>query len=247
MGPSDYAIFLDDGGVMNDNLKRGHQWQMLVGEFFSCRYGGKAEVWAEANKNVIDVVIEISTSLHDTPDVDYETSKGETIRSWVEGMFNGAGRGLPPSSEYEDVFYSTARYVTPKVRAAYPGVVESIRALHEMGFTLHTASAEDSIDLHGYLTGMGVKELFSGLYGTDLIETWKLDGRFYRAILRDVGISARHAIIVDDSPKMLGHARELGAHVIQVCLTGDNQPSFPHYLTHMGDLPQVVERVVGDV
>ena len=37
------AIFLDDGGVLNDNARRGPQWQRLVGEFFAPRLGGEPE------------------------------------------------------------------------------------------------------------------------------------------------------------------------------------------------------------
>jgi phosphoglycolate phosphatase-like HAD superfamily hydrolase len=171
MEPSEYIILLDDGGVMNDNLKRGSQWQRWVGELFADRYGGKPELWAEANKKVIDNIIEMYASLHRNPDVDYETSNGELNRRWVEGMFLLAGHTPPPRSEHEEIVYSTAKYVTSRVRAAFPGVVESIRALHRMGFTLHTASGEDTIDLHGYLTGMGVRPLFSRLYGKNLINT----------------------------------------------------------------------------
>jgi phosphoglycolate phosphatase-like HAD superfamily hydrolase len=47
-----FAIFLDDGGVMNDNAVRGSQWQRLVAEFFAPRLGGDPAAWAEANKVV---------------------------------------------------------------------------------------------------------------------------------------------------------------------------------------------------
>ena len=46
------TIFLDDGGVMNDNTLRGPQWQRLVGEYLSPRLGGSLQAWAEANKHV---------------------------------------------------------------------------------------------------------------------------------------------------------------------------------------------------
>ena len=35
-------IFLDDGGVINDNSLRAVQWPRLVGEHFSKRLGGDA-------------------------------------------------------------------------------------------------------------------------------------------------------------------------------------------------------------
>ena len=45
------AIFIDDGGVLNDNALRGQQWPGLVAEFFAPRLGGWPKAWAEANVN----------------------------------------------------------------------------------------------------------------------------------------------------------------------------------------------------
>ncbi len=45
-------IFLDDGGVMNDNNVRALQWQRLVGEYFVPLLGGSPEAWSRANRVV---------------------------------------------------------------------------------------------------------------------------------------------------------------------------------------------------
>ena len=47
------VIFLDDGGVMNDNRLRGTQWQRMVAEFFVPKLGGTLEAWTAANYQVI--------------------------------------------------------------------------------------------------------------------------------------------------------------------------------------------------
>src|SRR5437867_989800 len=49
-----FVIFLDDGGVMNDNSVRGPQWQRLVGEYLSPRLGGELEAWSAANRTVVE-------------------------------------------------------------------------------------------------------------------------------------------------------------------------------------------------
>jgi hypothetical protein len=49
---TDLAIFLDDGGVMNDNDVRGKQWQQLVAEYLSPRLGGEPDKWSAANRLV---------------------------------------------------------------------------------------------------------------------------------------------------------------------------------------------------
>ncbi len=38
--PEITALFIDDGGVLNDNALRGPQWQRLVAEFFVPALGG---------------------------------------------------------------------------------------------------------------------------------------------------------------------------------------------------------------
>jgi HAD superfamily hydrolase (TIGR01509 family) len=51
-------IFLDDGGVMNDNNARALQWQRLVGEYFVPLLGGSPEAWSRANRVVTDRLFE---------------------------------------------------------------------------------------------------------------------------------------------------------------------------------------------
>lgn len=45
------AIFLDSGGVINDNKLRAPQWVRYLGEFFPTTIlGGTAEIWGQANQ-----------------------------------------------------------------------------------------------------------------------------------------------------------------------------------------------------
>ena len=52
-----FNIFFDDGGVINDNLIRGRQWQKLVGEYFTQRYGDDPVAWGKANFEVVDSIM----------------------------------------------------------------------------------------------------------------------------------------------------------------------------------------------
>ena len=47
-------LFIDDGGVLNDNERRGAEWRRLIGEYLSPRLGGEPPVWGEANRIVGD-------------------------------------------------------------------------------------------------------------------------------------------------------------------------------------------------
>ena len=46
------VLFLDDGGVLNDNALRGPEWLRLIGGFMPARLGGTADQWARANSVV---------------------------------------------------------------------------------------------------------------------------------------------------------------------------------------------------
>ena len=48
------VIFLDDGGVINDNERRAEQWRLLVGAFLESKLGGDATAWGEANRIVFE-------------------------------------------------------------------------------------------------------------------------------------------------------------------------------------------------
>jgi hypothetical protein len=52
------TLFIDDGGVMNDNAKRAPEWRRLVAEFFVPILGGNREMWEEANRVVIDNLLQ---------------------------------------------------------------------------------------------------------------------------------------------------------------------------------------------
>jgi len=106
----------------------------------------------------------------------------------------------------------TDAYIIPRVRAAFPGVVDAIRILHRQGYTLHTASGESSLHLASYLDGMGVRECFGRLYGPDLIDTFKEGPQFYERIFADSGITPAEALVVDDSPDAIAWAAQMGAH-----------------------------------
>ena len=245
MDPKGYHIFLDDGGVMNDNRRRAPQWETQVGDYFSERFGGDPSMWGSANRKYVE---EVLSTFFDWDGfwgtVDYPTYIRRFIDDWVEAMFVNAGRELPPREEYDDIYYSNNRYVTPRVLAAFPGVNEAIKTLFVKGFTLHTASGEDSVDLNGYLTGMGVREFFTNLYGPDLISTMKNSERFYLEIFEDLDISPEQAIIIDDNPRVLEMITGVGANAIQACQSMNFQPCIPDYVMSMSELPDLVDKII---
>ena len=152
------AIFLDDGGVMNDNRLRGAQWYRMVAEFFVQRLGGAPEDWAEANARVMTRMLDAvawQARLDASPD--YASFDRRYHVDWLRWMCDLVGVPAPSDEECIALARDAYRSITPRVRAAFPGAVTAIRALHRRGYTLHTASGESSEDLDCYLRGMGVR------------------------------------------------------------------------------------------
>ena len=63
---------------------------------------------------------------------------------------------------------------------------------------------------------MGVRDCFGRLYGPDLIETLKEGPEYYERIFADLGIAAAEALVVDDSPRAIEWATQVGAHTVLV-------------------------------
>ncbi len=52
------------------------------------------------------------------------------------------------------------------------------------------------------------------------------------------------AIIIEDNPRFLNSALEVGANVIQACVTGEHQPQFPFFVKSMRYLVPTIENLI---
>lgn len=208
-------LFIDDGGVLSDNSKRAPEWRRLLGEFFPSRLGGTAEDWAEANRAVFPPLFErMWSALDDRPgfrafDRAYETA-------WLAGMAAHIGIAMPPHIDVYDLAAEATRYVTHRAQASIPGSAEALRTLHTAGFTIYAASGGRTYELDGYFTGMGIRDCFREIYGTDIVDIAKAGPAYYRAIFADAGIEPSDALVIDDSLDAIAWAASTGASTLQV-------------------------------
>jgi len=242
---ADFHIFFDDGDVLNDNTIRSKQWGELIGEFMVPKFGGEPEDWGAANTKVIGDFVSkgIPTLMVDQKEKTHRQFIEWFREKWINDMFDYVGIERPNRGDYEKIYYETAEYVDYRIRSAFPGVTETIKALYDNGFNLYTASGVESIELNYYLEGMGIRKYFKKLYGPDLVNILKLDEKFYTAILSDLKILPKHAIFIDDKPYFLNMAKNVGAHIIQACFSGDFEPEFEYAIKNMKDLPKIIEKV----
>ncbi len=212
------VILLDDGGVMNDTRLRGPQYQRLAGDFFASRLGGESRAWAEASRICIASLFEpeawrrrVQVAVQE-----YASFERSYWRDWVSGMCRLVDMATPPEAECIELACQGETSITSRVHSAFPGAIEAIRELHSQGYVLHTASGASSLSLHGYLQAMGVREYFGRLYGSDLLQTLKVTSTYYERLFADAQIAPGEALIVDDSPRVLAWARDLGAMTVLV-------------------------------
>ncbi|MGH2461930.1 MAG: HAD family hydrolase [Chloroflexota bacterium] len=235
------TIFLDDGGVMNDNASRGPQWQRLVGEYLAPRLGGAAADWGRANLAIFEPLYQqYLATMHRNPDLDAAVYRAEEHDAWLRGMCDEVSVAAPADRATRVALAEeTHAFVTRRVRSTYPGVVEAIRTLHAAGYCLHTASGEHSLDLAGYLEGMGVRDCLGTLYGPDLVHAVKDSPAYYPRIFTHADLDPRQALVVDDSEAALDRAASVGA---QTALCGPKPPRAPrhHYIKTLADLPDVL-------
>jgi HAD superfamily hydrolase (TIGR01509 family) len=238
------AIFLDDGGVINDNRLRSAQWQRPVAEFLVPRLGGTHEAWAAANYQMITRMLEGDSwqaRIRAAPD--YVSFQRQYYIDWLRWMCELVGVEAPADEECVALGHAVTRYAIPRVRAAFPGAVAAIRALHRQGYALHAASGEPSQDLDEYLQGMGVRACFGRLYGPDLVDTFKDGPQFYQRIFADAGVEPEDALVVDDNANVIGWAAQAGARTVLIGAAPSPGPHPTLCLDSLADLPALIGRL----
>lgn len=210
------VIFLDDGGVMNDNQRRGPQWQRHVADFLAPRLGGRKRDWRRANAAVAARLFrQMSLPPAGGPDDDFRTAPEPYLEAWLVGMCQEVDR-QPPDGAVQRLALAreASAYVTRHVHAAIPGAIPAIRALWRQGYTLHTASSEFAADLDGYLRAMGVRDCFGTLYGCDVLGVAKAGPGYYERLFEHARVDPASALVVDDMEQALDWAAAAGARTV---------------------------------
>jgi phosphoglycolate phosphatase-like HAD superfamily hydrolase len=205
------TLFIDKGGVLIDNAMLSPQYRRLLGEFLPAELGGDPDAWENANVGAATRAFARYQQAHITaPSMRIRDWYAEDIRRWLYEMCDEVGRPRPPAVQADRIASGAHEYVRRHVDIHVPRIVQRLRDFHMRGLKLHVASGDQHADLVGYLETMGTRELFDRVYGSDLINVWKMSPAYYRAILADTETEAASAIVVDDSETAIGWAAECG-------------------------------------
>ena len=204
------VVFIDDGGVLNDNHARAPQWRRLLGEYFVPLLGGTPEAWAQANTGAF----ERSWARFMARVAEAGESGGvdrwvrEERARWLSDMCEQVGVAAPHDARSSAI--AATVWVSERVKSEIPGAADAVRTLAGKGLALHTASGGLSWELDPYLRSMGIRQRFDRLYGPDLVDRYKNGPHYHAAILADSRTDPAHAAVVDDSAEARAWAGSLG-------------------------------------
>ena len=240
-----YCLFFDDGGVMSDNSRKGKQWRDFIVEFFVPRYGGNPTIWREANRQVVKIWVEKWTQMIDKgTNLDYKEYQEYEDKSWINHMFDAVGVDKPRQQEYSLIRREFEEWIAPQIQADIKGIIVVLKRLKTNGYTLYTASGHSSWVLKGILTGMGVIDYFTNFYGPDIVGVMKGGLEFYKKIFSHAQVHPSYAVVIDDNPKLLQYADQLGAYTIQSCVLKGSIPNNKYFYNHPVELPELIQSIL---
>ena len=213
------ALFLDDGGVMNDNSLRVPVWQQLIGEFMPPRLGGSAEQWSEANRKTFPPLW--AELVEQMPHFSSHREFQRTYSvAWVRRACSAIGLASPADDDALALHLELTQYVWERADSAIPGAVDAVRSLRAAGHLLYTASGGTSWELRTILGRMDIADNFTEFYGPDLIDCVKYGAGYYEKLFDHAGIDPKRALVMDSDEPCCHWALEAGACAVWIDSTG---------------------------
>ena len=209
------VLFIDDGGVLNDNGLRGPEWLRLIGGFMPARLGDTADQWARANAAVFPRVWGGIAKRLSSFATYTEFQRAYSVE-WMRAMCAHVGVEPPADDVAIALHAELTCYVWERADAAIAGAADAVLALHKAGYTLYTASGQASWEMQVITEKMGIGHAFAGLYGPDLVDQVKNGPAFYEKVFADAGVPAANALVVDSEAECCEWAREAGAQALWV-------------------------------
>ncbi len=225
------VLFVDDGGVLNDNSLRGPEWLRLIGEFMPARMGGTAEQWESANRVVFPQVW--GNLLKQLPGfASHQEFQRAYATDWMSGMCAYIGLTPPPDDDAVTLYTDLSTYIGERATAAIAGATDAVLALHRGGYTLYTASGTPSWELRGILAKMGIAGAFSELYGPDVVDHVKYGPAFYQKVFAHAGVAPCSALVIESDSECCRWASEAGANAIWIDPEGRGDATTLETLVH---------------
>lgn len=210
------VLLLDFDGVINDPKAMLRQYGSVVAQAMSKKFGGEPAKWLEAHNIVMKAMVTWSSDIADEVRGEYHLYYREENRRWIVAMFRYL-KLEPPDEMESQKLADRLRYIVPmQIQTPLPGGVEAVRHLHHSRHRLVLSSAGCFAHCKGALKGLGLLDKFDGIYGTDLLNTFKDGPGYFDRLLDAEDLEPQECIVVDDKPKVLAWARDLRMRTVHV-------------------------------
>jgi len=179
------------------------------------------------------------------------------VQEWIHAIGTPLDAMLRMWADDEaDVLHLRARYREYQIAnhdamtQAYPGVVETVRALHAAGHPLAIVTSKLEAGARRSLAHIGVEECFSAVVGIDATTKHKPDPEPVHFALEQLSVRTSRAIFIGDSTHDMNAGRAAGI-ATAAALWGPysrtmldaTHPTF--WLERMDELPPIVARLTG--
>lgn len=232
--PSLRVLFIDDGGVLNDNRRRGPEWLRLIGEFMPSRLGGTSKEWIAANREVFHPLwSELQQRLSCCRS--YLEFRREYDIEWLGRMCDYVDVDAPSDDLAIALSREAAIYVARHATADIEGAAHAVKTIRDSGYLVHTASGTPSWELDAILSKMGIRQAIGNLFGPDIVDHVKHGPEFYARLFAHVNVQPSECLVVESSQECCRWAVEAGARSVWVDCEQGGTPS----------LEEIAETLVG--
>jgi HAD superfamily hydrolase (TIGR01509 family) len=207
-------IFFELHRTLVDGSKLHPCYSAQLGQVMRARYGGNAEAWTEANRQIaLD---------WDSYYADLDLSQGieevyEGLYRTTRALFRLTHTHEPPHAELTTLSRELPGLITPHCDGLYPDVKPAIEQLHRRGYVLGVTTHALYTQAVGLLEGGGIRQHFQGvIVGVDTLEKWERDEAYYRDVAHMAKVAPESCLVVDDVPAYLEAAHKAGMQTRQV-------------------------------
>lgn len=238
-------VFIDFDDTLSDAQALWEQYSEELASLLSTDVGGDKTIWKAALRPAIDrSLARYAEKFRGNPLGGYvEWVDAERVR-FMEEVFAEVGQPLPTRDPLDEFAKRMQFDALTACNTAFPRAEEALRELFEMGIRTQMASAQESEFLIAALIGSRIESYIESKFGPDLVGCAKEGPEFYRRILKACCVQPSQAIVVDDQPRCLDWAEEVGAKVVQARIKPNApEPQFPIVLNTLSDLPGLVRKL----
>lgn len=180
------------------------------------------------------------------PTIDEETIKGTIGLTLRDGFIAGV-KGL--SDKEADEAVVIYRRIFPDIAipctVAYPGIIETIKKLHGMGYVLAVATSRSHHSLEKLADKVGITPYFCGLYGAEDVVNHKPAPDLVNLILEKTGFTKDEALVIGDATFDLLMGKGAGCRVCGVTWGNQSRGKLltaepEHIIDHIEELLNIV-------